>query len=83
MNWIRESLPCHADGAVVAPPSIGQRIYDFLFGRKALQQAAAQSPPPMPQQDDISAVRLAAEDAGRRMQAAKQQMPPQPDRVRQ
>ncbi len=56
-------------------PSRWSKLYDTLFGRKALQQAArtGDAPPPSPVQPDadISGVRQAAIDAAARMQKAK------------
>ncbi len=76
-------MPHHADGAVVspqgqpaAPPSRLQALWQSLFGRNALQQAAqqgSQAPPPMPppENQDTSVVAKAAAEAGRRMEAEK------------
>lgn len=83
-------LPHHADGGVIAPgaptPQPQSRLaalWQNLFGRNALAKAAeqgSQAPPPSPppEAQDTSAVRRAAEDAGRRMEAVKaaQSRPP-------
>lgn len=56
-------------------PSRWSKLYDTLFGRKALQQAGQTGNPPAPAptqpQTDISGVRQAAMDAAARMQKAK------------
>jgi hypothetical protein len=68
-------------GGVVdtAPAQRGNlsRLYDILFGRKALQQASStgdstpayQSQP----QSDVSAIRQAAQEAAERMRRAKEE----------
>ncbi len=69
----------HADGAVVSPePSKYSKLFDFLFGRKALDAASKVGDQPsqtMPQNQtapqDNSAVREAARQAAERMQKAK------------
>lgn len=67
-----------ADGGVVQPqaPSRLQALWQSLFGRNALQQAAgqgSQAPPPAPPPEgqDTSAVARAAQESARRMEAAK------------
>jgi len=72
-------MPRHADGAVVSPePSKYPRLFDFLFGHKALDAASkvGDKPPQTPPQNqtapqDTSAVREAARQAAERMDAAK------------
>lgn len=66
-----------AEGGVVEPekPSLFSRLGDFLFGNKALKQAAnTGTPPPLPQQpqQDISYVKKAAQEAAERMRKAKE-----------
>ncbi len=69
-------VPGLAEGGTVEPekPSLFSRLGDFLFGRKALQQAAQTTPPPTPQQpqQDISYIKKAAQEAAERMRKAKE-----------
>ena len=78
---MRKAKP-HADGAVIAPqsqqPSTLDKFLSFIMGpRKALNAASNPNAQPTPPPDtDISIVRRAAEEAGRRNdaeQAAKSQ----------
>lgn len=47
-------------------------LWDSIMAKKPLRQVSGQEPPPQqPANQDTSAVRKAAEDAGRRMQAIK------------
>ena len=71
-----------AGGGVVDKPSLYDRIGDFLFGNKALKQAAQGGPTPpatAPKYDqDISYVRKAAEEAAERMKKEKEGKMPAP-----
>ncbi len=76
-----DNMHAFADGGIVSPPATQptsrlQSLWQSLFGRNVLQQAASQgsqAPPPMPppESQDTSVVRRAADEAGRRMQAER------------
>ncbi len=72
------AMPAHADGAVVAPTtSPWEKLWKIITGKsaqEALGKAANPTAPPnMQPQDDISAVRKAAEEAGKRNEEANAQ----------
>ncbi len=77
----RPAMPAHADGAVVAPESSPwEKLWKIITGKstqEALGKAANPTgPPPMtPPSDDISVVRRAAEEAGKRNEEASNKQP--------
>lgn len=78
---LAQTLMKMAEGGVVdstgAQKGSWGRLYDMLFGRKALQQASqtGNPPPAAPPQptQDVSAIRQAAEQAAERMRKAKEE----------
>ena len=69
-----------AEGGLVERPSLYSRIGDFLFGKKALQQAGQTGTPPPtapkhPEQD-LSYIRQAAQEAADRMKKEKEAKAP-------